>query len=111
VDALMMALKTTFDAAASDGMRALLELRLGVERFRIHIVRRQLELSRGPCEKYDAAITTDATSLRQLCFARRELARAERAGEVQLEGDKAVAARFFTLFRRPAPVESRSSKR
>lgn len=105
VDALLLALKTTFDASAAEGLRALLELRLGAERFRVQVVRKQLEVSRGPCEKYDAAITTDAVSLRQLCFARRDLARALEAGEVQLEGDAAVAARFFTLFRRPTPVE------
>ena len=104
VDALMVALQTTFDAPASEGLRALVELRLGHDRFRVQVARKRLEISRGPAEGCDAAITTDASTLRQLCFAKLEPARAVRSGDAVIGGDEAVAARFFTLFRRPTPV-------
>jgi DNA-binding HxlR family transcriptional regulator len=104
VDALLIALKTTFDAAASEGMRARIELRLGAERFRVRVTRRQLHVSRGPCDGYDAAITTDVVCLRRVTFGQRDFERALRAGDLQIEGDEALAARFLTLFPRPTPA-------
>ena len=104
VDALMIALQTTFDAQAAGGLQARIELRLGAERYCAVVSRKQLQLSRGPCAGYDAALTTDAPGLRQLTFGKRDLTQARRARDVQVEGDEALAARFLTLFPRPAPV-------
>lgn len=104
VDALLIALETTFDPAAARGLTARVELRLGLERFAITLSRGQLQVARGPCPDFDAALTTDAATLRQLVFARLPLAGARRAKAVQLEGDEAVVARFLTLFPRPPPA-------
>jgi DNA-binding HxlR family transcriptional regulator len=104
VDALVLALKTTFDATAAEGVRARIELRLDGDRFCLQVAQNRLEVARGACEGHDAAITTDAAGLRGLCFAKKDLARERRAGHVSIEGDEATAARFLTLFRRPAPV-------
>ena len=104
VDALMIALSTTFDPAASAGLAARLELRLGAERFRVSVARRQLEISRGPCQDPDAVVTADVARLRQVAFGRRDLAGARRAREVGVEGDLALAARVLSLFRRPTPA-------
>ena len=104
VDALMIALETTFDAAASEGMRARIELRLGAERLFVQVGRKQLAVSRRRSEGQDAVLTTDGGCLRRVVFGQRELADARRSGELSIEGDEAVATRFLGLFRRPAPA-------
>jgi DNA-binding HxlR family transcriptional regulator len=104
VDALMIALETTFDAAAATGLGARVELRLGAERFCLRVARRTIEITRGSCDSFDAAITTDVAGLRQLTFGKRDLARAMRAGDAQIDGDAAIAARVLALFPRPAPA-------
>src|SRR6188472_1628429 len=43
-DALMLALETTFDETAAGGLRAALELRLGLERFAVRVARRRLTI-------------------------------------------------------------------
>lgn len=103
-DALMIALETTFDTAASAGMEARLELRLGGEPFRAHVARKRIEVARGPCDRHHAVITTGVGCLHQVAFGQLAVARARRSGELTIDGDEALAARFLTLFRRPTPV-------
>lgn len=105
VDALMIALQTTFDAAAAEGVRAEVEVRLGAERFVLGIARKQLNVRRGSSAGADAVVITDAAALRQIVFAGRELAAARRAGDVQVQGDEATAARVLGCFRRPPPAD------
>ena len=103
-DALMLALETTFDAAASEGLNTRIELRVGAHRFRAHVARKHLELSRGSWEECDATIAAETGALRQVVFGQRDFGHARRAGALRVEGDAAVAARFLTLFRRPTPA-------
>jgi DNA-binding HxlR family transcriptional regulator len=104
VDALMIALKTTFDPSAADGLRATYELRLGEERFRIDIVDGQVDIGRGSADRPDAIIETDRATLRSLTFGGRRLDEALEAGEVVVEGDRQAVERFLRLFPRPEPV-------
>lgn len=103
-DALMIALETTFDAAASEGLTARLELRLGADRFRVQVARKRFTLARGAADDPDAVITTGAACLRQVAFGQRDLAKARRSGDLVIEGDEEAATRFLGLFPRPAPV-------
>lgn len=103
-DALMLALKTTFDPHAAAGLRATYELRLGDERFRVRIAGGRLALDRGEATDADAVLAADAATLRRLVFGDRRLAEALRSGELRLEGDRQTAARFLRLFPRPAPA-------
>ena len=103
-DALMIALETTFDAAASAGMEARLALRLGGEWFRVLVARKRLEVARGPCDRHHAVIMTEVGCLRQVAFGQLDVARARRSGELTINGDEVLATRFLTLFRRPTPV-------
>ncbi len=104
VDALMIALETTFDGAAADGLKAHLALRLGADRFSLSVARRQLRVARADPTDADATLETDAATLRRLVFGGVELARARRAGDVTVTGDEALAARVLALFRRPTPA-------
>ena len=101
-DALMFALKTSFDPeAAQDGTY---EIRLGDDRFRAEITGGRLELTRGTAERPDAVLDTDAATLRSLVFGGRDLAGAIRNGALKIEGDERAVARFVAVFPRPIPA-------
>jgi DNA-binding HxlR family transcriptional regulator len=98
VDALMLALETTFDPAAAGTLVARVELRIGADRFRARIEDGRFDVRRGPEDRPDAVIDTDAATLRALVFGGRPI-----TGEVP-DGDPQIAARFLKCFPRPAPV-------
>lgn len=98
VDALMLALKTTFTPST---LRARIGLCLGADRFHAHVAGRTLNLVRGERAGEDATLTLDAATLRQLTFGGKSLAAALRAGDVHLAGSQVQAARFLELFSRP----------
>jgi DNA-binding HxlR family transcriptional regulator len=102
-DALILALRTTFDPAAGGDLRASYELRLGNDRFHAGVADGRIELSRGGADRPDAVIETSATTLRSLVFGGRSLADAQRSGDLKLEGHHEAAARFLGLFPRPSP--------
>jgi len=104
VDALILALKTTFDPHAAGTLRARYELRLADDRFRVEVAEGRLELRRGAAERPDAAIGADAATLRGLVFGDLPLAEAVGSGKVTLEGDRSAVTRFLRLFSRPAPA-------
>jgi DNA-binding HxlR family transcriptional regulator len=103
VDALMLALKTTFDPQLAGTLRARVELRLGDDRFRASVAGGRFELARGEADSPDVVIDTDPATLRSLVFRGRRIADAERAGTLALAGDGEKAAAFLGLFPRPEP--------
>ena len=108
-DALMLAMRTTFDPAAADGVRGRYELRLDEDRsridvFRIDIADGQLRVARGAADQPDAVLDTTAAIFRSLIFGGRPLSSAVRAGDVTVHGDQRAAARLVKLFPRPAPA-------
>jgi DNA-binding HxlR family transcriptional regulator len=106
VDALIIALKTTFDPNATEEFRATFELRLGEDRFHIEVADGRIELARGSAVHPDAIIETDRATLRGLVFGDRQLDEAQRVGDVTLTGDRQKMMRFLRLFPLPetAPV-------
>jgi DNA-binding HxlR family transcriptional regulator len=104
VDALILALKTTFDPHAADGLRAIYELRLGEERFRVEVADRRIDLARGATARPDATIEADTATLRSLVFGGRELADVLPSGGLKVEGDQQAVKRFLRLFPRPEPA-------
>lgn len=89
-DALLVALETMFDGSGD----ARIDLRLGDERFQVVVAEGRLAIARGPCDGWDAAITTDVAGLRRAVF------RGQPEG-LRVEGDEAVVVRFLTGFRPP----------
>ncbi|HEY0540079.1 MAG TPA: helix-turn-helix domain-containing protein, partial [Actinoallomurus sp.] len=67
-DALMFALKTSFDSEVAGEMRGTYEIRLGDDRFRAQIADGRLDLTRGTAERPDAVLDTDPATLRSLVF-------------------------------------------
>jgi DNA-binding HxlR family transcriptional regulator len=98
VDAVVLALKTTFDPAASDGLTATYALRLGDQRFALAVAPGRLEVGRGDGGAADATIATDPGTLAELLWHGGAVAEAQRAGRLRIEGDAALAERFLRLF-------------
>ncbi|GAA0591091.1 winged helix-turn-helix transcriptional regulator [Actinomadura livida] len=102
VDAMMLALKTTFDDAAAPNMRTRLALRLEDTVFAAEIESRRLRITRTDTPPdTDATLTTAVATFRSLVFSGRPLTDALESGDVQLEGDQALAERFLACF--PSP--------
>ncbi len=97
VDALMVALETTFVAARAADLRASYELRLGEERFSVEIEQGTIAIVRGSPRSADTVIETDAATLRALVFGDKKLAGAP----LEMRGDAAMGRAFFRLFARP----------
>ncbi|GAA4445008.1 winged helix-turn-helix transcriptional regulator [Phytohabitans houttuyneae] len=103
VDALMLALRSTFDPSAAGDLSARVELRLGDDRFRVEVAGGALSLARGGYTAApDAVLTTGPATLRALVFAGRRTADALRKGDLHIDGDRKVAERLLRCFPRPA---------
>lgn len=100
VDALLVALESSFVPAKAAGLRATYELRLGGRSFGAFVESDAIEITRGAPRKPDAVIGADAATLRAVVFGDRALGEAD----VTVEGDRSLARAFFRLFARPAPA-------
>src|SRR5687768_1768198 len=103
-DSVVLALGTFFDARAAGGLSARYELRLDDSTFNVHIGDGTIALDRGPAEDPDAIIETDAATFSAVVWNGRELAAAERAGNVAITGDRRMVDRLLGLFPRPGPA-------
>jgi len=101
VDALVLALQTTFDPESGAGLSARCELWFGDDRFVAEIADGAFEIMRGGAGRPDFAIDTDSGTLRAVVFAGRALDDAIASGDLRLQGDRAAAERFAACFPRP----------
>jgi DNA-binding HxlR family transcriptional regulator len=98
VDAFVLALKTLFDPAAADGLRASYELRLGEHRFDVSVADGRFDVARGTADQPDATIDTDPPTLARVLW------HGGRARDLAVEGDRAAVTRFLTLFPPATPA-------
>jgi DNA-binding HxlR family transcriptional regulator len=97
-DALVLALKSTFDAERATGLEASYELRLGEIPFEIRVADGRFEAERGEAHQPDAVIRSDADTITRVVFRGNRLGKAVEAGDVQVDGSrKAVNALFRAL--------------
>jgi alkyl sulfatase BDS1-like metallo-beta-lactamase superfamily hydrolase len=104
VDALVFALKTTFDAEVAGTLRTTCQLRLGDDRFHAEVADGRFRVARGEIHDADITITTTASDLQSLVFGDRPLADAERAGGATVEGNHQAAEHLLRCFPRTVPV-------
>ncbi|HXV93264.1 MAG TPA: winged helix-turn-helix transcriptional regulator [Pseudonocardia sp.] len=102
VDALALALRTTFEPEAAGTLAVRLDLRLGDDRLRAEVGEGRFRIARGEADGPDAAIETDPATLRSLVFGGRPLRTALDRGEVAIHGEEAAVTRFLGCFSRPA---------
>ena len=101
-DSTALALETLFEAQAAEGFEATIGLRLGEDEFSIEIRESGLALTRASPESPDALISTDPHTLARVLWHGLGIRVAVKEGILALEGDKAVAGRFVSLFPLPA---------
>jgi DNA-binding HxlR family transcriptional regulator len=68
VDALALAMRTTFDPAAAGDLRIRCELRLDGDRLRLEVADGRLELARGAMTDPDVVVETTAAEFRSMIF-------------------------------------------
>lgn len=102
---LAMNLETMFLADRAAGLDVTIGLRLADDAFVLRIAGGELTVERGEAERADALISTDPMTLIGILYYGEDLAAAEEAGAIRIEGDRAAVERLPELFELPQPVE------
>ena len=98
VDALVLALKTTFDPVAAGDLEASLDLHVDDDQLELAVTGGRLAITRARAKDPDATLRTDAPTLRELAFRKRRLDDAAAAGDVAIDGDVAALQRLLDAF-------------
>ena len=105
---LMLSFRTMMDPARAKGMDGRIGFRLGEDSFLLTLVDGQVSPARGSVEGADVVLAGDASTLAAAAYAGQPLAALEAAGALRIEGDRALAERFVTLF--PLPEKAAASQ-
>jgi DNA-binding HxlR family transcriptional regulator len=98
VDALALALRTTFDGSGADDV--ICEFRLDGDVLTVTVTGGRLEVTRGPATRPAAIVEAGAAGLRSVIFGKRSWA----DGGLTVSGDRAALTRLLGCFSRPAPA-------
>ncbi len=105
IDALVLALRTTFQPFRAAGLLVWFELRIDTDRFALMIADERLELSRGGLDEPDATLHVDVATLRELVWEGRTLEDAITTGRAGITGSVKTAARVLACFAPPRPSD------
>ena len=103
---LMLSFRSMMDAERARGMAARIGFRIGEQTFVLRIDNGPVELGRGPLEGTDLVLTGAAAAIAAATYGGVPLRDLEAAGELAIEGDRALAEQFVTLFPMPAKAEA-----
>jgi DNA-binding HxlR family transcriptional regulator len=98
IDALVLALRTTFDPAAAGDLEASLDLHVDDDRLALAVAGGRLSVTRADAKDPDARLRTDVGTLRELAFRKRRVDDAAAAGDAAIDGDRAAVQRLFDAF-------------
>jgi DNA-binding HxlR family transcriptional regulator len=101
---LVLSLRTMFNAERSKGMDARIGFRIGEETFLAHLANGRIEMARGPLDEADLILTGTPPVLAGAIYGGQPLEMLEQAGVLRVEGDRALARRFMSLFPLPSKV-------
>lgn len=96
-DALITALRTTFDAAAAAGLNGTVRLDLPTDGFVITVHDGRLDAARSEAAA-DAALACSVRTIQDLVFDQRPLDETIRSGDARADGDTTFLQRFLGLF-------------
>jgi DNA-binding HxlR family transcriptional regulator len=106
IDALVVALKTMFDAERAGLAEVSYQLRLGGQDFVVRVSAGKLGLWRGEAESPAATLQTDPGTLAALLWHGHSQNGALAAGSLRIEGSKREARRFLRMFPPAAPASA-----
>lgn len=98
---LMLSFRTMMDMSRAQGIDARIGFRIGEDSFVLGIADGAVTLGRGDTEGCDLIFAGPTTILGAAAYGGVPLAELEKAGELRIEGDRALARRFVTLFPLP----------
>jgi DNA-binding HxlR family transcriptional regulator len=98
IDALVLALKTTFDPAAAGDLQTSVDLRVDDDQLEVAVSGGCLSVTRASAKDPDATLRADVPTLRELAFRKRRLDDAAAAGAVAIEGDRSAVQRLLDAF-------------
>ena len=98
---LMLSFRTMLSRERSAGMEAIIGFRLGDEMFRTHLADGRFEVARADPADADVSFIGTPRGIAALTYGGLPLAEGERLGLAAIEGDRALAERFTTLFPLP----------
>jgi DNA-binding HxlR family transcriptional regulator len=103
---LMLSFRTMFDPARAGGIEARIGFRIGAESFVVTLGQGRIAVARAALDGADPVFTATAPLLAAAIYGGVPLATLEADGAMTIEGNRALAARFVTLFPLPpkAPV-------
>jgi DNA-binding HxlR family transcriptional regulator len=102
VDALVFTLRATFDAGLAERLDVVAHLRFGDDHhFRVEVRNGRFRARCTEPDDADVTITTTAPALQSLVSADHTLAKAERAGEITITGERAAAEHLLRCFPPP----------
>jgi DNA-binding HxlR family transcriptional regulator len=105
---LMLSLRTMFDAHRAAGLKARIGFRVGAESFLARLGRGAIEIERAAADGADVVLIGEAPVLAGAIYGGAPLAALEASGALRIEGDRALAERFLTLF--PLPPKAAPPK-
>jgi DNA-binding HxlR family transcriptional regulator len=101
---LMLSFRTMFDPARAEGLAVRAGFRLGRESYEVRIADGAIEAERGVANRADFVFTGPPPAVAGAVYGGVPIAALEAEGALRLEGDRALAERFVTLFPLPEKV-------
>jgi len=99
---LMMSFRTMIDPVRAAGLDARIGFRIGPDPFTAHLHDGRLDVVRAEAEQPDLIFRTeDAALIAAVVYGGQPIGAMEQAGAIRIEGDRALAERFVTLFPLP----------
>jgi hypothetical protein len=98
---LLLSLRTMLDPGRAAGIDARIGFRLGEETFLGHLTQGRIAIAAGPLDGADVIFTGTAPAIAAAIYGGQGLEALESQGALRIEGDRALARRFVTLFPLP----------
>lgn len=102
---LALSMRTMFEPARAAGLRARIVFETGQETLLATLADDVLKVGRGEAGDADATVTGKPEAVAAAVYGGVPVADLEAAGELQIAGDRALVARFVTLFPLPEKAE------
>jgi DNA-binding HxlR family transcriptional regulator len=101
---IMLSFRTMLDAERARGLDVVIGFRFGEEAFRAHLAGSDIRITRGEAEDAVLRFTGTPRTLAAAVYGGQPLDALHEAGDLVIEGDRALAARFVALFSLPAKL-------
>ena len=102
---LFLSFRTMLDPRRTRGLDARIGFRIGDETFLARLAQGRIEVARGDFDEVDLVLDGTAPAVAAAVYGGQPLDALEAQGALAIDGDRALAERFVTLFPLPSKVE------